>query len=187
MNTITSLVESKKAQLVIIAHDVDPIEVNLLFSILTAVVLVCSVWSLAMMSEFLHLNALCRLTLVNPEQGPHVKVACSEHVYLFLLYRFWSNEHLFLQELSLKCFPYVKPSSLSFSCLRCAVKWVFHTASSRAKLDWADWCTGRHALHLPSHRLTRKCGQYLIYFVHNRHLEVRFNGVTIYNIGYNLI
>lgn len=27
VNTITSLVESKKAQLVIIAHDVDPIEV----------------------------------------------------------------------------------------------------------------------------------------------------------------
>jgi large subunit ribosomal protein L7Ae len=28
INTITSLVEQKKAQLVIISHDVDPIEVN---------------------------------------------------------------------------------------------------------------------------------------------------------------
>lgn len=28
INTVTSLVESKKAQLVIIAHDVDPIEVR---------------------------------------------------------------------------------------------------------------------------------------------------------------
>lgn len=28
VNTVTSLVESKKAQLVIIAHDVDPIEVS---------------------------------------------------------------------------------------------------------------------------------------------------------------
>lgn len=30
VNTVTSLVESKKAQLVVIAHDVDPIEVRLL-------------------------------------------------------------------------------------------------------------------------------------------------------------
>lgn len=30
-NTVTTLVEQKKAQLVIIAHDVDPIEVNKLF------------------------------------------------------------------------------------------------------------------------------------------------------------
>lgn len=30
VNTVTSLVESKKAQLVIIAHDVDPIEVCML-------------------------------------------------------------------------------------------------------------------------------------------------------------
>ena len=29
INTVTSLVEQKKAQLVVIAHDVDPIEVNL--------------------------------------------------------------------------------------------------------------------------------------------------------------
>lgn len=29
VNTVTSLVESKKAQLVVIAHDVDPIEVRL--------------------------------------------------------------------------------------------------------------------------------------------------------------
>lgn len=28
VNTVTSLVESKKAQLVVIAHDVDPIEVS---------------------------------------------------------------------------------------------------------------------------------------------------------------
>lgn len=32
VNTVTSLVESKKAQLVIIAHDVDPIEVRLSFT-----------------------------------------------------------------------------------------------------------------------------------------------------------
>jgi large subunit ribosomal protein L7Ae len=32
-NTITKLVEQKKAQLVIIAHDVDPIEVSLVFLI----------------------------------------------------------------------------------------------------------------------------------------------------------
>lgn len=31
VNTVTSLVESKKAQLVVIAHDVDPIEVSSLF------------------------------------------------------------------------------------------------------------------------------------------------------------
>lgn len=30
VNTVTSLVESKKAQLVIIAHDVDPIEVRVI-------------------------------------------------------------------------------------------------------------------------------------------------------------
>lgn len=30
VNTVTTLVESKKAQLVVIAHDVDPIEVGLL-------------------------------------------------------------------------------------------------------------------------------------------------------------
>lgn len=29
VNTVTSLVENKKAQLVVIAHDVDPIEVRL--------------------------------------------------------------------------------------------------------------------------------------------------------------
>ena len=29
INTVTTLVEQKKAQLVVIAHDVDPIEVNL--------------------------------------------------------------------------------------------------------------------------------------------------------------
>lgn len=32
VNTVTSLVESKKAQLVVIAHDVDPIEVSALFA-----------------------------------------------------------------------------------------------------------------------------------------------------------
>lgn len=37
VNTVTSLVESKKAQLVIIAHDVDPIEVSLSYIILAAV------------------------------------------------------------------------------------------------------------------------------------------------------
>ena len=36
VNTVTSLVESKKAQLVIIAHDVDPIEVSLSYIILAA-------------------------------------------------------------------------------------------------------------------------------------------------------
>lgn len=33
-NTVTKLVEQKKAQLVVIAHDVDPIEVFIQFSIL---------------------------------------------------------------------------------------------------------------------------------------------------------
>lgn len=66
VNTVTSLVESKKAQLVVIAHDVDPIEVNLSYSISPAVELSVlgtvqyTMWSLAMMSEFLHLNPLCR-------------------------------------------------------------------------------------------------------------------------------
>jgi large subunit ribosomal protein L7Ae len=32
INTVTSLIEQKKAQLVIIAHDVDPIEVRSLFN-----------------------------------------------------------------------------------------------------------------------------------------------------------
>ena len=62
MNTVTSLVESKKAQLVIIAHDVDPIEVcDIVFVIvkLTLDAVQSRKWSLAMMSEFLHLNPLC--------------------------------------------------------------------------------------------------------------------------------
>lgn len=32
INTITTLIEQKKAQLVVIAHDVDPIEVSFFFS-----------------------------------------------------------------------------------------------------------------------------------------------------------
>ena len=32
VNTVTSLVEQKKAQLVVIAHDVDPIEVNIYYN-----------------------------------------------------------------------------------------------------------------------------------------------------------
>ena len=36
VNTITTLVENKKAQLVVIAHDVDPIEVGLTCLALTA-------------------------------------------------------------------------------------------------------------------------------------------------------
>lgn len=47
-------------------------------------------------------------------------------------------------------------SSLLFSCQLCVARWVSHTASSRARLDWADWCTERRALQLPSHRQTRK-------------------------------
>lgn len=62
VNTVTSLVESKKAQLVIIAHDVDPIEVSLSYNIILAALglkFSREKWSLAMMSEFLHLNPLC--------------------------------------------------------------------------------------------------------------------------------
>lgn len=51
-NTVTKLVEQKKAQLVVIAHDVDPIEVKLLINnILILFVLHCNDVSL----EFLHL------------------------------------------------------------------------------------------------------------------------------------
>lgn len=52
-NTVTTLIEQKKAQLVVIAHDVDPIEVSFArsFSIFLYFIL------LHMMFEFLHLSA----------------------------------------------------------------------------------------------------------------------------------
>ena len=50
VNTVTTLVEQKKAQMVIIAHDVDPIEV---------IFLTVWYWCVAMMLEFLHLKPMC--------------------------------------------------------------------------------------------------------------------------------
>jgi large subunit ribosomal protein L7Ae len=38
VNTVTNLIESKKAQLVVIAHDVDPIEVYFFLVLLNVVV-----------------------------------------------------------------------------------------------------------------------------------------------------
>ncbi|XP_043772391.1 60S ribosomal protein L7a isoform X1 [Cervus elaphus] len=81
VNTVTTLVENKKAQLVVIAHDVDPIEITL------------------------------ELTLSSSS---------------------WS------------------------SCLPCAARWGFPTASSRARPGWGAWSTGRHAPPWPSHKSTRR-------------------------------
>lgn len=60
VNTVTSLVESKKAQLVVIAHDVDPIEVSVLSICETSELTIsCKIllWLLQWCFEFLHLNA----------------------------------------------------------------------------------------------------------------------------------
>lgn len=57
----------------------------------------------------------------------------------------------------LRCFLWICcPCSSLSSCQPCAARWAFHTALLRARPDWADWCTERHALLLPSHRLTRE-------------------------------
>lgn len=93
MNTVTSLVESKKAQLVIIAHDVDPIEVCLSHYFASSgtspswVQLSLEKWSLAMMSEFLQLNSLCgsKHELFNPEQRPQRIHILTNTGYQFLV------------------------------------------------------------------------------------------------------
>lgn len=165
VNTVTSLVESKKAQLVIIAHDVDPIEVSLFWFLRSSGAVLCTTkQSLAMMSEFLHLNPLCGskhtsfLTL-SRDHTPKTQALTMFIVDTTVLVILFSSLGL----LDLKSLSPVFPcssSSSSSSCQLCAARWASHTASSRAKLDWADWCTGRHALQSPSHRQTRK-------FAHN--------------------
>lgn len=150
MNTVTSLVESKKAQLVIIAHDVDPIEVCMIVSLnIKCIWLIKS--SLAMMFEFLHLNPLCG----------------SKHTSFLTLSRDLTQDNMTLPVhfACFVCWPWLLGHQIlpvffllssSFSCQLCAARWVSHTASSRARPDWADWCTERRARQLPSHRSTRK-------------------------------
>lgn len=75
VNTVTTLVENKKAQLVVIAHDVDPIEVCTSVSCSENYSLKLEKWCFAMMFEFLHLKSLCRskqtsfLTLSKDHKG----------------------------------------------------------------------------------------------------------------------
>lgn len=52
-NTVTTLVEQKKAQLVVIAHDVDPIEVYIFFQNIINSIFYCTI---TMMFEFLRLK-----------------------------------------------------------------------------------------------------------------------------------
>ena len=59
VNTVTTLIEKKKAQLVVIAHDVDPIEVSLLFShkcsdIFFICWVGCNLLAMAMMNQLNH-------------------------------------------------------------------------------------------------------------------------------------
>lgn len=57
-NTVTTLVEQKKAQLVVIAHDVDPIEVSYMYKFMVhSIFILCKISILFnMMLEFLHLR-----------------------------------------------------------------------------------------------------------------------------------
>ena len=59
VNTVTTLVEQKKAQMVIIAHDVDPIEVMCRPYKILLNKLLLAIFCVAMMLEFLHLKPMC--------------------------------------------------------------------------------------------------------------------------------
>lgn len=82
VNTVTSLIEQKKAQLVVIAHDVDPIEVCthlfLLWALSLNIVQLCSWWYFFRHSvvkwEFLTASWRTRLALDDWFAGRHVPV-----------------------------------------------------------------------------------------------------------------
>lgn len=59
MNTVTCLIERKKAQLVVIAHDVDPIEVKIKSLVIYSSVCVCNNLASAF-KLVMYMPALCR-------------------------------------------------------------------------------------------------------------------------------
>lgn len=164
VNTVTTLVENKKAQLVVIAHDVDPIEVSTLHSEVDLgwECVLEQTSSLFMRTRMLmhaqsfpglrmRLGPCNDVWISSPESTMKSKMS-----FLTL-----SNCHHRPAETLLGCSVRDTAHSLSLfswwsSCQLCAARWECHTASSRARPGWGDWCTGKLVPVLLSPKLTRK-------------------------------
>lgn len=121
INNITRLIEQKKATLVVISHDVDPIEVSRL-------------------THSSQVTVHCMIELVQETKSSQQGNLCLSRLQYYQHCSSANDDDIQNSSQSYWC---VYMCRLLYSCLPCVARWISPTALLKAKHDWESWSIRR--------------------------------------------